>query len=148
MLLGIASSFVASVVYALLAILISECVRRTRAKPFTGTYRMFGSDGSKPTGGTVRIERKNWAENLLTSAPILTVFGEHGTAGAPGTEDWSGTVEVLGLSYTASGYYAYPNRAGGALRLELSRNADEITEYGTPFEPESGPFIRVLKRDP
>jgi hypothetical protein len=147
MLLGVVSSFVASIVYAFLAILISERIRRARAKPFTGKYRMFESDGSKPTGGTVRIERKNWGENLLTSAPILTVFGEHGTGCAPGTEDWSGTIEVLGLSKTATGYYSHPNRAGVSLRFELSNDADEITEYGTPFDPQSRPFMKVLKRD-
>jgi hypothetical protein len=148
MLVGIASSFVASLVYAVLALIFTECVRRSRAKPFTGRYRMFGPDGSKPTGGTVRIERRNWVENLLSSAPILTVFAEHGTGRAPGTEDWSGTVEVLGLSKTANGYFSYPDRAGDALRFELSDRADEITEYGTPFDRESGPFVRVLKREP
>jgi hypothetical protein len=144
MLLGIASSLVASIVYAFLAVVISEYVRRLRAKPFVGRYKMFDPNGSTPTGGTVRIERKKWGENLLTSAPILTVFAEHGTGSAPGTEDWVATVEVLGLSNTATGYYSYPNQAGGTLRFERS-GSGEIVEYGTPFDPQSRPFIKVLK---
>jgi hypothetical protein len=144
---GIASSLVASLIYAALALLITERVRKNRAKPFTGIYRMYDPSGSQPTGGTVRIERKNWMENLLSSAPILTVSAEHGTGPAPGTENWTCTVEVLGLLKTASGYYSYPNREGGALRFNLSDDANEITEYGTPFDPQSRPFIRILKRE-
>jgi hypothetical protein len=143
--IGIISSFIASLVYAGLALLATECVRKRKARPFTGKFRMFGPDGSTLTGGSVTIERKAWTENLLNSGPILTVYAEHGTGRAPGTEDWSGTVEVLGLSKTASGYFSYPTRAGGALRLQVSNDGEEITEYGTPFDPESRPFIRVLR---
>jgi len=145
--LGVASSLVASIIYAGLALLIAERVRTKRAKPFTGRYRMFGPEGSTPMGGIVKIERKKWVENLLSSAPILIVFAEHGSGRAPGTKDWSATVEVLGLSKTASGYYSYPDRTGGALRFELSPDESEITEYGTPFNPHSVPFRTILKRE-
>jgi hypothetical protein len=146
MLLGIAGSLVASVLYAVFAILITEHVRKNRAKPFTGSYGMFGPSGLQPTGGIVRIERKNWRENLFSPAPVLEVFAEHGSGRAPGTEDWSGNVEVLGFSKIATGYYWYPNRAGGALRFKLSDDADQMTEYGTPFNAQSSPFMLVLKR--
>jgi len=108
---------------------------------------MFGRDGSKPTGGTVTIERKERIENLLSSAPMLYVFAEHGTGAAPGTEDWEGTVEVIGRSRMATGYYLYPNKDGGALRFHLSNKPGEINEYGTPFDVQSNPFILVLKRE-
>jgi hypothetical protein len=146
-LVGVLSSLVAAAVFWFLSALAAERIRRSRAKPFIGRYRMFTSDGSTPTLGTVRIERKNWIENLLSSAPILTVFAEHGGGKAPGTEDWTATVEVLGLSKTASGYYSYPNREGGALRFTLSEGAAEITEYGIPFDRQSQPFVLVLKRE-
>jgi hypothetical protein len=63
--------------------------------------------------------RKGWVENLLSPSPVLTVFAEHGSGHAPGTEDWRGTVEIVGLSNIAGGYFFYRNRAGGALRLQL-----------------------------
>jgi hypothetical protein len=116
MCIGIASSLVASLVFAALTLFTTEWVRTRRAKPFTGRYRMFGPDGSEPTGGIVRIERTSWVENLLSSAPILSVFAEHGSRLGLGAEDWSGSVEVLGLSKTASGYFWYRNQSGGALR--------------------------------
>jgi hypothetical protein len=106
---SIESNLVASVVFAGLALLINAGIQWKRAKRFTGLYRMFGPDGSKPTGGTVRIER-NWFEDLLSSAPILTVSAEHGNGRAPGTEDWTARVEVLGFTGIATGYYSYPNR--------------------------------------
>jgi hypothetical protein len=147
MFIGVISSLIASLVYAGLAVLTTEFVRRERAKPFTGKYRMYDHLGSQATGGTVTVERKNWSENLLSSAPILMVFAEHGTGASPGTENWTGTIEVLGLSKTATGYFLYPNRDGGALRFKLSQDANEITEYGTPFDTNDQPFRRVLKRE-
>jgi len=101
-----------------------------------------------PTGGTVTISHVDsiW-KNLTISAPLLSVFAEHGAGKAPGTEDWEATVEVLGLSEMASGFYRYPNREGGGLRFALSGfDADQIIEYGTPFD-QSAPFIRVLIRE-
>jgi hypothetical protein len=147
MFMGIFSSLIASLVYAGLTVLVTESVRRRRAKPFVGKFRMYNHLSSQATGETVTVERKNWAENLLSSAPILMVFAEHGTGASPGTENWTGTVEALGLSKTATGYFSYPNRDGGALRFKLSRDAMEITEYGTPFDTKDQPFIRVLKRE-
>jgi hypothetical protein len=144
-LIGILSSLIASFVFTGMTLLVNERSRRRRAKPFVGKYRMFGADGLLDLGGTVKIERKNWGENLMSTAPILTVVAEHGLGRAPGTEDWTGTVEVLGTSDTAGGYYTYPNRQGGALRFKLSRNEEQVTEYGTPFD-NSKPFIRILKR--
>ena len=146
MLLGTLSSLAASVVYAAFWLLLKAFIQKNRAKQFAGVYRMFGSDGSQPTGGTVRIERKNWWEDLLSSAPALAVSAEHGAGHAPGTEEWNAVVEMRGFSNTASGYYSYRNRTGGSLRFELFDGGKEITEYGTPFDPESRPFILVLKR--
>jgi hypothetical protein len=146
--IGIVSSLIAAVVYAVVALLVTVRVRKRRAKTFTGKYRMLESDGSRPTSGTVTIERKGWVENLLSPSPVLTVFAEHGSGHAPGTEDWRGTVEIVGLSNIAGGYFFYRNRAGGALRLQLSDDGKEITEYGTPFDPTSRPFIKVLQREP
>jgi hypothetical protein len=147
MCIGVLSSLIASFVYACLTVFVTESVRRRRAKPFTGKFRMYDHLGSRATGGTVSVERKNWTENLLSPAPILAVFAEHGTGASPGTENWTGTVEVLGLSKTATGYFSYANRDGGALRFKLSQDAKEITEYGTPFDTHDRPFIRVLKRE-
>jgi hypothetical protein len=146
MLLGVLSSLVASFVYAALWLLLNALIQRSRAKRFVGVYRMFGADGSEPTGGTVRIERKNWREDLLSSSPALAVSAEHGAGRAPGTEEWNAIVEMRGFSNTASGYYSYRNRSGGSLRFELFDGGKEITEYGTPFEPGSRPFILTLKR--
>jgi hypothetical protein len=86
-------------------------------------------------------------ENLLSSAPILTVFAEHGSGLGLGAEDWSGSVEVLGLSKAASGYFWYRNHSGGALRFKLSKDGSEIAEYGTPFDAQALPFVRILKRE-
>jgi len=133
--IGIASSLVASLVYAGLALFAAECVRRRRAKPFTGRYRMSGPDDSKPTGGTFRVERENWLENLLSSAPILTVSAEHGSGLGLGAEDWSGSVEVLGLSKTASGYFWYRNQSGCALRFRLSKGAARLPNMERPLTP-------------
>ena len=139
------TSLVAAVVYAVLALLAKAIAQYHRAEPFTGTYEMFDVEGSTRRGGTVRIERTNWKADLVSFQPNLTVSAEHGTGHDPGTTDWTATVEVLGLSKTASGYYSYPNEDGGALRLVLS-NDDEIIEYGTPFNPQYRPFRLVLKR--
>jgi hypothetical protein len=96
---------------------------------------MFGADGSEPIGGTVRIERKNWWEDLLSSSPALAVSAEHSTGRAPGTEEWNAVVEIRGSSNTSSGYYSYRNRTGGSLRFELFDGGKEITEYGTLLPP-------------
>jgi len=145
--IGVLSSLAASVLYGLMALFVTQRLRKLRAKPFIGKFRMFGLDGLKPTGGSVRITHEKLMDNLFAAAPILTVFAEHGSGKAPGTEDWEGTVEVLGLSKTANGYYWYRNGTGGALRFMLSADANEITEYGTPFDTRSEPFRLVLKRD-
>jgi hypothetical protein len=108
---------------------------------------MLNSNGTQPTGGSVRIERNSWLENMLTTVPVLMVSAEHQTGAAPGTEDWTATVEILGIARIANGHYSYRNRTGGALRLELTGNSDEIAEYGTPFNPDSEPFIRILRRE-
>lgn len=103
---------------------------------------MFERGGLQPSGGTVKLERGKWREDLQSFAPSLTVFAKHST----GTEDWTGVVEVNGHSKTATGYYAYQNRDGGSLRFKLTNGGDEIIEYGTPFDPKSSPFIKSLKR--
>jgi hypothetical protein len=108
MFMGIFSSLIASLVYAGLTVLVTESVRRRRARPFVGNFRMYNHLGSQATGGTVTVERKNWAENLLSSAPILVAFAEDETGASRGTENWTGTVEVLGLSKSATGYFSYP----------------------------------------
>jgi hypothetical protein len=139
---GIGSSLVASVVFALFVLLIKARGQRKRASRFTGTYRMLERDGS-PTGGTVRIERIDWWEDLRSSAPYIAAFAEHGK----GTEDWRAVAEVRGhSSTTATGYYEYPNREGGSLRFVLKNGGNEIAEYGTPFDSKSSPFIKRLKR--
>ena len=143
---GIGSSLVASVVFALIGLLIKARGQRVSASRFTGTYRMFERDGTEPTGGTVRIERIDWWEDLHSSVPHVAAFAEHRTGNAPGTEDWSAVVEVRGHSTTATGYYTYPNREGGSLRFELMNGGNEIAEYGTPFDSKSSPFIKRLKR--
>jgi len=144
--LGVLSSLVASVVYIAGWLLLKALIQRNRANRFTGVYSMFGPDGSQPIGGTVRMERKKWWEDLMSSGPALAVSAEYGTGAAPGTEEWNAVVEVRGFSNTASGYYSYRNRTGGSLRFELFAGGKEITEHGTPFNPESSPFILVLKR--
>ena len=143
---GIGSSLVASVVIALIGLLVKARGQQASASRFTGTYQMFGRDGSEPTGGTVRIERIDWWEDLQSSVPFITASAEHGTGNAPGTEDWIAVVEVRGRSTTAAGYYTYQNREGGSLRFELTNGGNEITEYGTPFDSKSSPFIKRLKR--
>jgi hypothetical protein len=142
-LVGVASSFVATVIWAIVTVLAARLVRNHRADRFVGKYSMFLNRGLTATGGTVRIEQEERAAMLFSASPVLTIFAEHGI----GTEDWKATVQVLGFSDTATGYYAYQNRTGGSLRLELSSDPDEITEYGTPFDSGSSPFIRILKRD-
>lgn len=148
MLIGILSSLVASVVYATLALFIAARARKARARPFVGKYRMLGPHTLKPTGGTVIIAYEDdLLKNLMGPTPMLGVFAEHGTGNAPGTEDWTATVEVLGLSEIASGFYRYPNRDGGALRFAIvANNPDQITEYATPFDPADVPFKLVLER--
>lgn len=105
---------------------------------------MFGDDG-RPRGGTVTIEYSFWT-NFTSTAAVLTLIAEHGTGSAPGTEDWEGQVEVLGFSRFASGFYTYPNRSGGALRLHLDRDKQVITEYGFPNATTEQPFTRTLRR--
>lgn len=145
-LIGVASSFVASVVFALIGLLIKAYIQKVRANRFTGTCQMFERGGLQPSGGTVKLERGKWWEDLQSFAPSITVFAEHGTGRAPGTEDWTAVVEVSGHSATATGYYAYQNREGGSLRFELTNSGNEIIEYGTPFDPKFSPFIKRLKR--
>jgi hypothetical protein len=106
---------------------------------------MVKRDGTPFTHGTVTIERRNWFHDLLSPEPVLTAFAEREDGPAPGTFEWSAIVEVHGFSNTASGNYIYEDRGSGSLRFELSANENEITEYGTPFNPEHQPFIVVLK---
>jgi hypothetical protein len=144
MLVDISASLIAGAIWAALALLIAACVRYARAKSFRGKYYMFEVAG-KTTHGTVTIEYR-WWQNLIVLTPVLSVFAEHASGRAPGTEDWRALVEVLSVSDVASGFFWYPCRQGGALRLVLSSDRKEITEYGTPHRLEEPAFVMVLKR--
>jgi hypothetical protein len=144
MLDGILASLIAGAIWAVIALLIAACVRYTRARPFMGRYSMFESNGN-PTQGTVTVEYR-WWRNVIVLTPVLSVFAEHGSGDRLGTEDWRGLVEVLSVSDVASGFFWYPCRQGGALRLVLSGDRSEIREYGTPHRLEEKAFIIVLKR--
>ena len=146
MLAAFSASLIAGAIWAALALLIAACIRRARARPFTGKYDMFQRTG-QTTHGTVTIEyTDSWWRNLIVPTPALSVFAEHGSGSAPGTEDWRGVVEVLAVSDVASGFYWYPNGEGGALRFVLSRDRGQIEEFGTPHRHAEQAFVMVLKR--
>jgi hypothetical protein len=139
--LGIVTSFIASVAFAVLALLIAARIQWSRAKRFTGTFKML-DENNKPTGGTVTIKHDWWA-NLIGRTPVLKVSARH----EDGKEDWRGTVEVTGLDEIASGVYWHPNnRAVGTLRFALTETPNEINEYGTPYDPKLPQFIRILRK--
>jgi hypothetical protein len=145
---GILTSLAASLVYAAFWLLSKAFIQKRKAKRFVGRYEMVNREGTPFTGGTVTIERRSWREDLLSPEPVLTAFAERGAGPAPGTLEWKAVVEAHGFSNAASGNYMYTNRGSGSLRFELSADEKEITEYGTPFNPKSPPFIVVLKRLP
>jgi len=74
------------------------------------------------------------------------IAAEHGTGPTPGTENWHGQVEVMGMTGVASGHYIYPNRAGGSLRLVLAADANTLTEYGFPNSDADRPFVRIWRK--
>ena len=142
-LISLLSSVIGGVIVSILWEANATRVRNCRALPFKGKYEMVNLQTEVPYGGTVTIEYDS-GKNRLSPAPVLTVFGEHAT----GAEDWRGSVEVLGLSNVASGFYTYPNREGGSLRLLLSSDSNHqwIREQGIPSDPKDKPFVRLLKR--
>lgn len=142
--IGVLSSLVATICWALTAAL----ARRFRARSFVGKYVMHGPPPTMATIDiTVRIEFDSFWKNLISGALVLRIFAEHGrTRRAPGTEEWRGSLELPGLSGLASGFYQYPDREGGALRLVLLKDSESIIEHGTPYDPKYEPFVRTLKR--
>jgi len=146
-LLSILTSLIASIVWAAIALVLAAHIRRERARRFLGTYEMRELYAEEPRGGTVTIEyAKSLWGYLILPTPLLSVFAEHGTGPAPGTEDWSGTVEVVGPSHFATGFYWHPNGQGGALRFVLSEDFIRITEHGIPHDPAQKEFVRLLVR--
>jgi hypothetical protein len=141
---AVVTSLVASLIYGLLGFTMRGVANYRRARPFTGRHAMLGADDG-PRGGTVMIEYSFWT-GITGTAAVLTLIAEHGTGSAPGTENWEGQVEVLGFSRIASGFYTYPNRSGGALRLHLGRDGQTITEHGFPNATTEQPFTRTLRR--
>jgi hypothetical protein len=146
MLLGVLSSFIASVLYFVFWLVSKAFVQSRKAKRFVGIYEMLNRDGSPITGGTVTIERRIWWEDLFSPEPALTAFAERGAGPAPGTFEWKAVVDIHGFSNTATGNYVYENQSGGSLRFELSTDEKEITEYGTPFKTNEQAFILLLKK--
>ena len=138
--IGIKGSLIAGFIYGLIALFIAAYVRRHRAKPFIGKYKMF--EGETPSGGPVSVEY-HWWKNLIGRTPVLKVVAKH----RDGTEDWRGTIEVTGLDEIASGIYRHlGHREVGTLRFARSDSTNDITEYGTPYDPTLPQFIRILQR--
>jgi hypothetical protein len=148
--IGVLSSLVATFVWAFIA----AKARESRARSFVGEYLMHGPPPeTEPLNITVRIEYgsfwRNCWRNLIGQALALEIFAEHGKLGsapAPGTEEWSGLVDVLGPSPVASGSFRYRDREGGILRLVLTDDPDVITEHAIPYDPGHKAFVRTLKR--
>ena len=139
--LGALSSLLATIVWAVITLFAAKRIRKHRAHPFVGKYKMFLTNQS-PRHGTVTIRYDdNWL-NLLVPTPVLSVIAENAT----GTEDWGGEVEVLGISSIASGFYRHTDGQGGALRLALSPDGKQITEHGTPYDPQHPDFVKLLVR--
>jgi len=139
--IGIIASLIASLMFAVLSRLLAVLNYRSRARRFTGKYRMLDQYNEIPRGGTVVLEYHLW-EQLWAPAPVLNVFAEHGT----GAKDWTGAVEILGISNVASGFYAHGDGAGGALWLTLASDNQQITEHGIPSDPQYQDFVRRLQR--
>jgi hypothetical protein len=141
---AILTSLVASVVYGLVGLIVRGIINSSRAKPFVGSYAMLDLHGIA-RGGSVRVEYTCGVTGFLNSTPRLIVFAEHGVGTEPGTEDWSGQIEVQAFSNVALGSYTYRNRFGGALRFQLSDDGREMIEYGFPYSNDH-PFIRISRR--
>lgn len=93
-----------------------------------------------PTGGYVTIEYRPSLSDLFLGYPTeLIVTADHYV----GSEDWTARLEIRS-SDTAIGYYRYPNREGGELRLTRLENNIDIAEYGIPHS-DGEPFVRLLR---
>jgi len=141
---AIFASLTAGAIWAAFALLIAASVRYLRARPFKGEYDMFEQTGAR-NSVTVIIEHR-WWRNLIVLTPVLRVVAEHTSGPQIGAEEFSGYVEVLSLSDIANGFYWYRCRDGGALRLVLSNDRREITEYGNPHRRQEDAFVKVLRR--
>jgi hypothetical protein len=137
--LGIATSFIASLVYLAFALCIAAVIRKRRAKPFVGIFVMLDPKTLVPRGGKVSVEDGSSFFNTDTTA-TLKVSAQHGN----GQPDWSGTLEVRGLADIATGFYLHPNRTGGA--LQFTRVGVDIMEQGNPHDPQYEKFERLLRR--
>lgn len=137
-LIGALSSVIASCICALYVLCLRASDRRQRARPFEGTYTMLNPSNNQSRGGTVTIKHKH---SFWDASPILSVIAKHTT----GEEDWSGFLEVGGLSDIARGYYRHRNQRGGALKLTLAGDS-EILEEGKPHDAQFPQFEKLLRR--
>jgi hypothetical protein len=139
LLIGAVGSVIASVVLLAVQGAAAWSKRYRKSQRFIGSYQMLNAETGNPYGGTVAIKRGSRV-TWLSSDVLLNITAKH----ANYVVEWTAVVEVLGYSGMASGFFQYPDRSGGALRLMLSDDSDVITEHGTPHKGE--PFTNLFKR--
>jgi hypothetical protein len=139
LLVGAVGSVIASIGILAVQLLIAANKRARKAKRFVGNFKMLSVTTEKPYGGTVEIKGSRCV-SWLSSDVLLDVTARHASLDV----EWTAVVEVLGYSGMASGFFQYANHDGGALRLMLSQDGDEITEYGTPHK--HPPFTNLFQR--
>jgi len=106
--------------------------------PFEGTYQMLDPSTKEPRGGTVIVK---YVDRFWDEVPILWVIAKNST----GEEEWSGALEVTGLSDIARGFYLHRNQRGGALKFTLAGDL-EILEEGKPHDAQFPQFEKLLRR--
>jgi hypothetical protein len=141
---GVLSSLIATGISAAIVLRRAFYLRKRRAMPFLGIYRMHDPKPPyapcDPNGRvTVTPERRFWDTDTTAK---LNVYA----TGAADQPDWNGTLEVRGLSNIATGFYLHPGYEDGGF-LQFTRVGQDIMEQGHPHD--SGQkFQRLLKRLP
>jgi hypothetical protein len=144
--IGVAGSFVASMIFLAFTVSAAFKIRQSKARKFIGRYKMLDRWTRKPYDGRVVIDLVpwHWKDMLTTSTNgALNAYAEHGN----GAEDWTASLEIPNDPSIAVGFFNYRKiHDGGFMRLMLSANAREITEHATPHNDNDKPFTRILKR--